>query len=357
MRIKILVAVLVVLTGCDSSTEQTVAESQPAYESYYTNTMATSSPLFPTESFVPGNARLTGDAGVAVVDGRLHFEDVDAYVAFLEEVSTWTAEDRSQWEQESGFFSLVSHVDTLKANGSSARLSDPPLYVEDENISTVLSPTGEIGIGNRVFDLSIDRLTVRDEIGLPVGETPVILPLPDCDNIQIVYLGCDDDGGPGGPPSGPGADNPYVLVRYGREIATQDTRILQQYEMLGEADRFWIFIYSSLYGKVSNYVVRYRAGVDYFGEDHAPDSGNMFCRAQFSDRRDETQTFIWTGPGQSRASVTEHTMYFDQDVFDFTGAGSIQRIDCNASLTSQVYEPNQPPSFRGSGSLSVSKNF
>lgn len=114
--------------------------------------MDTTNVMFPTAGFTPQGARFASDGTVAVVDGRLHFHDVDAYVEFLIDVQSWTREDRAAWESESGFVSHVSYIDTLRTDPA-ARLSSSPVFIQDEIIGSMLSPDASIGIGDRVYKI------------------------------------------------------------------------------------------------------------------------------------------------------------------------------------------------------------
>lgn len=349
------------LAACDSTgTGADVPTAETSFfDTYTSQSFDVTNPMVPTSSFAPENARL-GDGSVSVVDGRLQFQDIDAYVAFIQEAMEWTVEDRAEFESSTGFVSLASYVDSLQANPDNVRLSERPLYVADPTMESMLDPSSTIGIGDRVYVLSQDRITAYTPDGGYVGDAPVSMTPPPCDEATVFE--CPGGGTGGGGGTGNPSETPAVDIQYGPVLHNQETRDLQQFELEAEIFRFHIFIYSSLGASSGNGVLDHNFLEQYHFDAYAPDSGAINCTATYGARSDDYIRVYYNGfpnPGSTQqASSHELKGYLDIDVFDTTGTESLQRMECTHTATSRLHYGNgQPSGPPYSGSASTSKNF
>lgn len=351
-----LVALSLAGQGCDSAgtagSPVSVDETTP-FDTDLAAPELTGNPMFPTGSYSNGVARF-GSEGVTVVDGRLHFRDVVDYVQFVQTRSTWTAEQFAEWETQIGYRSLRAHLaDTTTSSGRLANGEN--LYVADDLGATIITPSGVVGIGDRVYDIEGDILKGYDLDGNQVGAITMIQP-PDCD------IDPDNCGGGGGGGGGGGSqpENPDAELGYGPVDQRQDTRDLHRYKGFGKIFRTHYWLYSSIGAETSNGRLRgWTFPRGYYYSDWAPERGTMSCTRFFEDGSTSSPDLLdfrtYRGGGEDTMNI-----YWDLDVFDFTGNEALVRIECRqsgfASNRNALDDVSGDPTFT-MGSFTTSRNF
>lgn len=356
IRLLVLPWAVLTLHGCDTTTEgQPRLASQGTlgegfFDSMEHGAYRSNHPMSPTISFseaTPNARRQAVDDGVFVVGDRLHFEDPRAYLDFIMTVSEWSSENREEWEAESGFTSLYTHSTEGSEPSSNARVtSSEDIYMPDDAAASFLNPSGVVGIGDRVYDLEGDQVVTRDLDGGVVAVIPMLIP-------------CEGNGGcGGGGPSVP-PETPDKAVGYGPDVVPQETRTLKAFEGKGSIFRVHFFIYSSLGARLDNGVLDSDLARRWHYDPFVPLVGDIDCTGSYSNQKDVRKYFVW-GENNFDNERTTGKVYFDRDVFDFTGTGSITRIECNNKLTSnpRSYDALQYPDRPdASTSFRTSRNF
>lgn len=339
------------LQACDTSPNADSEGAQGSsgvegnhFDSYSEGGDLGNSPILPRQSYssTVGSARLSSEDGIYVVDGRLQFDDPDVYVSFVRRSSEWSAKEREAWETSKGFESLASYSVADSSNSSARMEGGENIYMPDDVAGSFLNPKGQFGIGDRVYDIEGQEMVTSDLDGSVINSIPIDIP---CEE-----YGCSGGGGGGGS-TPPYPDNPSVDKGYGTLEVRQSTRDLYRYQGKGSIFRVHFFLYSSIGARTDNGTLRSGNFRGYYYQGLRPQSGVLDCKAYYSDtdsKRYAYNDFTFAEDDQSTIKA-----YFDQDVFDFTGTGTLEEIRCNHSLTSnrRVFglgyqdDPNQSTSF------------
>ena len=365
LRFVFLFAVLsasLLLPACDTNpAADTLPESSVASPSYFDSVRGGvgDDPMVPTMSF--SRATRSGAAAVRVVDGRLHFDDVSDYRAFLEMAMDWTKGERLTWEVDRGFVSLQTVNEDTTADRATSQTGEA-IAMPDPVAGASLSPTGTIGVGDRVYDIEGSQVRGYDLDGNLVGTRAALI---ECGPEALT---CDDGGGggTGGGGTGGGSDPPsetrYVGFQFG-PIESSNPNVSRRYKLTATIFRVHYFIYSSIGSEMYSHVHKYTGLRGHFYADHIPYSAEMFCMGYYDKQGGGTMTSprtILLNQDGFRPQDSVFRVYYDFDIFDFTGTGSLRRIECDQNLVSNrrsyggeyINDANI-----SSGSVETSRNF